>query len=155
MRRSARLSNDSASEAAPRRGPRTGMKRSVLHVIRQIPSYLRLLVGLIGDGRVSRIDRLLVVGALAYIVSPLDFIPDIIPVLGQVDDVFLLMMAIQRLIENAGTSVLLDHWRGDPDDIEDLNVSRVVSAAAFFLPPQMRRRLRRMAGGRSATSRRE
>lgn len=131
------------------------MKRSVLHVIRQIPSYLRLLVGLVGDGRVSRIDRLLVVGALAYIVSPLDFIPDIIPFLGQVDDVFLLMMAIQRLIENAGIPVLLDHWRGDPDDIEDLNVSRVVSAAAFFLPPLMRRRLRRMAGGRSATSRRE
>ncbi len=131
------------------------MKRSVLHVIRQIPSYLRLLVGLIGDRRVSRIDRLLVVGALAYIVSPLDFIPDIIPFLGQVDDVFLLMMAIQRLIENAGIPVLLDHWRGDPDDIEDLNVSRVVSAAAFFLPPHMRRRLRRMAGGRSAASRRE
>lgn len=134
---------------ASRGGPRTGMKRSVVHVIRQIPSYLRLLVGLIGDRRVSWVDRLLVVGALAYIVSPLDFIPDVIPFLGQVDDVFLLMTALQRLVENAGVPVLLDHWKGDPDEIEDLNVASVVSAAAFFLPPGMRRRLRRMGGRRS------
>ncbi|MFY7921560.1 MAG: YkvA family protein [Gemmatimonas sp.] len=154
MRRFARRSKDVPLDAGPGRGPRTGMKRSVLHVIRQIPSYLRLLVGLIGDGRVSRLDRLLVLGALAYIASPLDFVPDFMPFLGQVDDVFLLMMAIQRLIENAGMAVLRDHWRGDPDDIDVLNVARVVSAAGFFLPTRVRHRLRRMAGRRSATDRR-
>jgi len=131
-----------------RRGPRSGMKRSVMRVIRQIPSYLRLLVGLIGDRRVSRLDRLLVIGALAYIVSPLDFIPDLIPFLGEVDDVYLLMLALQRMVERAGFPVLLDHWRGDPEELEDLNLASVISAAGFFLPPRMRRRLRRMAGGR-------
>lgn len=127
-------------------GPRTGMKRSVMRAIRQIPSYLRLLVGLLRDGRVSRIDRLMVVAAIAYIVSPLDFIPDLIPFLGEVDDIFLLMLALQRLVEHAGRSVLLDHWRGHPDDLDDLNVAGVVSAAGFFLPTRLRRRLRRMAG---------
>lgn len=131
-----------------RSGPQTGMKRSVMRVIRQIPSYLRLLVGLIGDRRVSRIDRFMVIAAVAYIVSPLDFIPDLIPFLGEVDDVFLLMMALQRLVENAGMTVLLDHWRGDPDELDDLNVGRIIAAAGFFLPPRMRRRLRRMAGAR-------
>lgn len=131
-----------------RNGPRTGMKRSVMRIIRQIPSYLRLLVGLIGDRRVSRIDRFMVIAAVAYIVSPLDFIPDLIPFLGEVDDVFLLMMALQRLVENAGLTVLLDHWRGDPEELDDLNVASVISAAGFFLPPRMRRRLRRMAGAR-------
>jgi len=130
------------------RGPRTGMKRSVMRVIRQIPSYLRLLVGLVGDRRVSRLDRLFVIGALVYIVSPLDFIPDLIPFLGEVDDVFLLMMALQRMVERAGFAVLRDHWRGDPDELEDLNLASVISAAGFFLPPRMRRRLRRMAGAR-------
>jgi uncharacterized membrane protein YkvA (DUF1232 family) len=69
--------------------PRTGAKRTVLGTVRQLPSYLRLLGGLMFDGRVSLVDRLMVVGAFAYIVSPLDFIPDVIPFLGQVDDVFL------------------------------------------------------------------
>jgi len=132
----------------PSRGPRTGMKRSVMRVIRQIPSYLRLLAGLIGDRRVSRVDRLLVIGALAYIVSPLDFIPDLVPFLGEVDDVFLLMLALQRMVERAGIRVLRDHWRGDPAELDDLNLARVLAAAGFFLPPRMRRRLRRMAGRR-------
>ncbi|MFN9794806.1 MAG: YkvA family protein [Gemmatimonas sp.] len=130
------------------RGPRTGMKRSVMRVVRQIPSYLRLLVGLVGDRRVSRLDRVFVVAALAYIVSPLDFIPDLIPFLGQVDDVFLLMTALQRMVENAGRGVLRDHWRGAPDELEHLDVVRVLQAAAFFLPVGLRRRLRRFGGAR-------
>jgi uncharacterized membrane protein YkvA (DUF1232 family) len=132
----------------PESGPRTGLKRSVMRTIRQIPAYLRLLAGLITDARVARLDRALVFAAIAYIVSPFDFIPDLIPFLGEVDDVFLLMLALQRLIENAGRSVLLDHWRGDPRELDGLNVASVVSAAGFFLPLRLRRRLRRMAGSR-------
>jgi uncharacterized membrane protein YkvA (DUF1232 family) len=134
--------------AGRRPGPRRGVKRSVMQAIRQIPSYLRLLVGLVGDRRVSAVDRLLVVGALAYIVSPLDFIPDIIPFLGQVDDVFLLFVAMQRLVDNAGLEVLRDHWKGRPADLEDLDLARVISAAGFFLPAGLRRRIRRMMGRR-------
>ena len=147
---------DDEAPRRPRRGPpvesdeparpRTGMKRSVLRAIRQIPSYLRLLIGLVGDRRVSKIDRLLVLAAGAYMVSPIDFIPDLIPFLGEVDDLFLLMTALQRLVANAGHEVLMDHWRGDPDELENVNLARLASAAGFFLPLRLRRRLRKMAG---------
>ena len=126
--------------------PRTGMKRSVLRAIRQIPSYLRLLLGLVADSRVSKFDRLLVLAAAVYMVSPIDFIPDFIPFLGEVDDLFLLMTALQRLVAHAGPSVLMDHWRGDPEELEDVNLARLASAAGFFLPVRLRRRLRKMAG---------
>ncbi len=134
---------DVVAEAPPR--PRTGAKRTVLHAIRQIPAYLRLLVGLIRDSRVSRFDKFLVLAAAAYIVSPLDFIPDVIPFFGEVDDIFLLMLALQRLVEHTGRRVLADHWHGDPHELSDLNLAGMVSAAGFFLPPALRRRLRRMA----------
>ena len=126
--------------------PQAGLKRSVLRAIRQIPSYLRLLVGLFGDRRVSKFDRILVLAAAAYLVSPLDFIPDVIPFFGEVDDLFLLLTALQRLIANAGRTVLLDHWRGEPDELDDMNLARLASAAGFFLPIGLRRRLRKMAG---------
>ncbi|MBC8085651.1 MAG: DUF1232 domain-containing protein [Phycisphaerae bacterium] len=129
-----------------RGAPRTGAKRSVMKAITQLPSYLRLLLGLISDSRVSRFDRFFVIAAAAYIVSPIDFIPDIIPFLGEVDDVFLLMFALQRLVNNAGRSVVLKHWRGDPDEIHHLNFARIISAAGFFLPSQIKRRLFKMAG---------
>ena len=125
--------------------PRTGAKRTVLRAIRQIPSYIRLLFGLMRDGRVSRMDRLMVLGAIAYMISPLDFIPDFIPFFGEVDDVFFVMLAVQRLMDGAGKRVLLDHWRGSIDDLSELSVARIVGAAGFFLPINLRRRLRRMA----------
>ena len=127
-------------------GPRTGAKRSVLGAIRQIPDYVRLMLGLMRDSRVSRFDRVLVLAAVAYVVSPLDFIPDVIPFLGQVDDVFLIVIALQRLVENAGRRVIADHWRGDPDEVSEVNLVGLISAAGFFLPNGIRRKLRRMAG---------
>jgi uncharacterized membrane protein YkvA (DUF1232 family) len=113
-----------------------------MYYIRQLPQYLRLLGGLITDPRVAMLDKLLVAGAMAYIVMPIDVIPDFIPFFGEIDDLYLLVLALQRLISNAGRSVLVQHWVGDPGDLADLNLRAALSAAAFFLPKRLRRRLR-------------
>lgn len=122
--------------------PRSGAKRAVSNVIRQIPNYLRLLGGLLTDRRVAPVDKLLVGAAIAYILMPLDIIPDFIPFLGEVDDVFLLVTAMQRLIANAGRKVVLQYWQGPITDLDPASLRRVLTAAAFFLPRRMRRRLR-------------
>ena len=129
-------------EAPTASAPRTGAKRTVMSTMKELPNFLRLLGGLLADMRVSTTDKLLVAGAVAYILLPLDFIPDFIPFLGEVDDVFVLVLALQRLIANAGRSVLLDHWMGDPKLLGALDLERVLGAAAFFLPRRVRRRLR-------------
>jgi uncharacterized membrane protein YkvA (DUF1232 family) len=110
--------------------------------MKELPNFLRLLGGLLTDLRVALTDKLLVAGAVAYILLPLDYIPDFIPFLGEVDDVFLLVIALQRLIANAGRAVVMDHWMGDPKDLGSLDLERVLAAAAFFLPRRVRRRLR-------------
>jgi uncharacterized membrane protein YkvA (DUF1232 family) len=110
--------------------------------VRQLPQYLRLLGGLIADPRVAMIDKLLVAGAMAYIVMPIDLIPDFIPFFGEIDDVYLLVLALQRLVSNAGRVVLISHWTGSPGDLADLNLRGALAAAAFFLPKRIRRRLR-------------
>jgi uncharacterized membrane protein YkvA (DUF1232 family) len=140
-----RDARSAASKASHR--PRTGAKRTVLGTIQQLPHYLRLLGGLLLDRRVSAIDKVLVAGAIAYILAPVDLIPDFIPFLGEVDDVFLLVTALQRLIANAGRRVVAEHWAGDPRELRHLNLQQVLSAAAFFLPLGMRRRLRGLGGG--------
>jgi uncharacterized membrane protein YkvA (DUF1232 family) len=119
----------------------------VLGVIRRIPAYLRLLGGLLTDRRVSTFDKALVGLAVAYIVMPFDGIPDFIPFLGEVDDVFVLVMALQRLVGRAGRAVLEDHWDGDPDELSDGALERVVGAARFFLPTGIVRRLSRLVRG--------
>ncbi len=143
---SSRTSARSRRGRSERDEPRTGAKRSVMNAITQLPSYVRLLIGLISDSRVSKLDRFFVIAAVAYIISPIDFIPDVIPFFGEVDDVFLLMIALQRLVNHAGRNVLLAHWRGDPAEIHNLNFPRIISAAGFFLPLRLKRRLFKMIG---------
>jgi len=140
--RQATRSHAETERAGAEGTPRTGAKRTVIYYIRQLPRYLRLLGGLVTDGRVSMVDKLLVVGAMAYIVMPVDIIPDFIPFFGEVDDLYLLVLALQRLVSNAGHRVLLDHWTGNPGDLAELNLRHALAAAAFFLPKRIRRRLR-------------
>ncbi|MBA3557880.1 MAG: DUF1232 domain-containing protein [Gemmatimonadaceae bacterium] len=141
-RRQAQESVLESETAEVREAPRSGARRTVLDTIKQIPDYLRLLVGLLSDRRVAGIDKLLVAGAIAYIVMPIDFIPDFVPFIGQVDDIYLLVFSLQRLMTNAGAKVLTDHWRGAISELNPTNLRSVLMAAAFFLPPRIRRRLR-------------
>jgi uncharacterized membrane protein YkvA (DUF1232 family) len=138
----ARATRRRAKESAATGAPRTGAKRTVMYYIRQLPQYVRLLGGLITDPRIALVDKLFVFGAIAYIVMPIDLIPDFIPFFGEIDDVYLLVLALQRLISNAGRPVLLAHWSGEPSDLADLNLRGALAAAAFFLPKRIRRRLR-------------
>jgi uncharacterized membrane protein YkvA (DUF1232 family) len=134
--------------SARRAEARDGARRTLLDTIRQLPNYLRLLGGLFLDRRVALLDKALVAGAIAYIVSPLDLIPDFVPFLGQVDDVFLLMASLERLVANAGADVVYDHWRGDPGEIEALDVRAVLGAATVFLPGGIRSKLVRLVRNR-------
>jgi uncharacterized membrane protein YkvA (DUF1232 family) len=146
-RKTAGASASTSRMAAASGAPRTGAKRTVIYYMKQLPAYLRLLGGLLMDRRVSTVDKLLVAGAMAYIAMPMDLIPDFIPFIGEVDDVFVLVLALQRLIANAGRNVLLAHWSGNVEDLADLNLEAVLAAAAFFLPRGIRRRLKVIGRG--------
>jgi uncharacterized membrane protein YkvA (DUF1232 family) len=142
-----RSKSASGSASATRRrpaeaSPRTGAKRTVMYYMKQLPNYLRLLGGLLMDKRVSPVDKLLVGAAMAYIAMPIDLIPDFIPFIGEVDDVYVLILALTRLIANAGRPVLEAHWAGAKEDLLDLNLREALSAATFFLPRSIRRRLK-------------
>ena len=130
------------SEAASVAGPGSSPKRTVISTMKELPNFLRLIGGLVTDVRVSTTDKLLVAGAIGYVLLPMDFVPDFVPFIGEIDDVFLLVLALQRLIANADRSVVLEHWMGDPKQLRSLDLERVLVAAAFFLPRRVRRRLR-------------
>ncbi|MEO7102034.1 MAG: DUF1232 domain-containing protein [Gemmatimonadaceae bacterium] len=87
-------------------------------------------------------DKLLVAGAVAYVLLPEDIFPDFIPLVGEVDDVFVLVLSIRHLMKSAGHDIMAEHWMGDPNELDDLNLENILAASAFFLPRRIRRRLR-------------
>ncbi|HEU4884467.1 MAG TPA: YkvA family protein [Longimicrobium sp.] len=102
----------------PRKGGRGKGDRegaSLMSMVRDLPAYAKLLARLAVDPRVSKVDKGIVAAVLVYLVSPVDLVPDwVFPVVGQIEDVYLLALALSRLMNNAGMDVLLDHWDGDP-----------------------------------------
>jgi uncharacterized membrane protein YkvA (DUF1232 family) len=61
----------------------------------RLPAYARLAMGLARDPRVPARSKVVLAGGLAYVVSPIDLVPGIIPVLGQLDDLGALILAIK------------------------------------------------------------
>ena len=122
--------------------PSTGHRRTIMGAIRDLPNFLRLLYGLLTDSRVSALDKIFVGAAIAYVITPEKILPNFIPLIGEIDEVFILILALRRLIDHAGLDVVLDHWVGDPEDLADLNLERILTATAFFLPGRIRKRLR-------------
>ena len=102
-----------------------------------IPNFLKLLYRLFKDSRVPKAEKALLVGAIVYIVSPLDFIPDVIPFIGQVDDLYLAALVVLRLLSRTNGEVLREHWDGG-GDLAAL-VSRIERAARYVLPARVQR----------------
>ena len=114
--------------------------RRIRELLAGIPRFLLLLLRLIADSRVSPSDKAILAAAVAYTLTPIDLIPDFIPLIGQVDDLFFLALAIDRLITNAGPELVRAHWDGPEESLALLCGS--LDDLADSLPEGVRRRLR-------------
>ena len=106
-------------------------------VIMLIPNFLKLMGRLFKDSRVPLAEKAMLVGAIAYVISPLDLIPDVIPVIGQIDDLYLIALVVLRLLARTDDAVLQEHWDGRGDLVSIVN--KIVRAAQFVLPKRMQR----------------
>jgi uncharacterized membrane protein YkvA (DUF1232 family) len=77
-------------------------------LVRRLPRYGRLALALAGDSRLSRVRRAAVLAAAGYVISPIDVIPGIIPVLGQLDDLLIALAAIRLALDG-----LKPEWRAE------------------------------------------
>lgn len=92
--------------------PRGATLRDIMTVI---PDLLRLLRSLIGDRSVPTDVRVVLVGLLAWIVSPIDLIPEFIPGIGPLDDVVVAIVALRYVRRRVGVDELRRRWTGTED----------------------------------------
>jgi DNA-binding CsgD family transcriptional regulator/uncharacterized membrane protein YkvA (DUF1232 family) len=84
---------------------------------RLLPDLLRLLRRLAGDPATPRGARLTLWLLLAYLASPVDLVPDFVPVLGYADDAIVAALAVRRIVRLAGPEALDRHWTGTPEGL--------------------------------------
>ncbi|MGH2660439.1 MAG: YkvA family protein [Actinomycetota bacterium] len=83
-----------------------------------IPNLLVLFRGLLRDPRVPRSAKLWLGLAVVWIASPIDLIPEFIPIAGPLDDAIVAALVLRHLLRRTARSVLFEHWRGDPATLE-------------------------------------
>jgi len=94
-----------------------GRRTLARELITLLPNLARLFRGLLGDERVPRSSKaLLVLGGL-WLASPIDLIPEFLPGIGAIDDAVVAGLVLRHVVKRAGPNVVRDHWRGDPRTI--------------------------------------
>lgn len=77
-----------------------------------LPSVIRLIRKLSRDRTVGRGVRIRLFLLLAYLASPIDLIPDFLPVIGWADDVIVLGLVLRSIIKRAGSDAVFANWDG-------------------------------------------
>lgn len=128
----------------PPKGVSIQGKRLVADAALMLPNIVKLIGRLLLDPRVPRRAKITLGIAAAYVVSPIDLIPDVIPVIGWADDVLLVLFAIDSLIERAGPEIVDEHWDG-PGDLLSL-VREAVGLSRSIMPKRLIAIIDRLSG---------
>ncbi len=104
-------------------------------VILLIPNFLKLLYRLLKDPRAPKTEKALLIGTVLYAISPLDLIPDFIPFIGEVDDIYLIALVLLRLLSRTPGEVMRQHWEGGGDLVAI--IEKIVKAAPYVLPKRV------------------
>src|SRR6266404_1761171 len=113
------------------------LKSRMKNLLMFLPNMVILCAKLMVDSRVPRTERALFAGALIYFIIPFDFIPDMIPFVGQIDDLFLISLTVLRLIDRTDDSVVREHWRGGGDIVQ--LAESVATIAPMLIPRRISR----------------
>src|SRR5207247_6044074 len=113
------------------------LKSRMKNLLMFLPNMVVLCARLMVDSRVPRVERALFAAAIIYAIIPFDFIPDMIPFVGQIDDLFLISLTLLRLIDHADDAIVREHWRGGGDIVQ--LAESVVTIAPLLMPKRIAR----------------
>lgn len=131
------MSKSIESKSKLKRRERSELKGRMHSFLMFLPNMVMLLGRLLKDARVPIAEKALFAAAIVYVISPLDFIPDIFPFIGQVDDIYVVALVLLRLVNRSDESVVREHWSGG-GDIVALSDS-IAGIAPKLLPKRVSR----------------
>jgi uncharacterized membrane protein YkvA (DUF1232 family) len=94
-----------------------GRKTIARELMTFLPNLIRLFRGLLGDERVPRSSKVLLMLGAFWLASPIDLVPEFLPGVGALDDAVIAGLVLRHVVKRAGPDIVRDHWRGDPKTI--------------------------------------
>jgi len=87
---------------------------------RFLPACVTLVRRLRRDPRVPRSAKIIVGLAAVWVISPIDLVPEFLPIIGPLDDIVIVALALRYAARRVPRAVILEAWPGDPSLLERL-----------------------------------
>jgi uncharacterized membrane protein YkvA (DUF1232 family) len=87
-------------------------------LVRLLPNLILLFKDLLKDERVPRGPKIVLAIGIVWLISPIDLLPEFLPVLGPLDDAVVAALVLRHLVHRAGGAIVREHWRGEPATLE-------------------------------------
>jgi uncharacterized membrane protein YkvA (DUF1232 family) len=108
-------------------------------LLRALPDIVRTISGLAVDPLLPKAAKIALAAAVLYLVSPIDLIPDFIPVLGYFDDLFVAAIVVDGMLSYVNRALVLKYWPGSPESLE--RVARAARVLAAWVPQKLKLRI--------------
>ena len=108
-------------------------------LLRALPNLVRLIARLAVDPTLPRAAKVALAAALVYLASPVDLVPDFIPLVGYLDDVLLVALLVDGLLNYVDRGLVLRYWPGTADSLERL--ARAARMLAVWVPRRLKARI--------------
>jgi uncharacterized membrane protein YkvA (DUF1232 family) len=111
----------------------------VTQLLKALPDLVRLIARLVGDPTLPRAAKIALAAAMVYLASPIDLIPDFVPVVGYLDDLLLASLVIDGILNWVDRRLILKYWPGSPESLERL--ARAARMLAVWVPRRIKARI--------------
>ena len=108
--------------------------------MRKLIDFLRDLAD---DERIPLQNRIMLGGLIVYLLTPIDIIPDFIPILGWLDDAFVTLIILDYVFNSADTELILEHYPWNKQNFRKMRTH--VERLSWLVPPTVKRVLFRHA----------
>ena len=108
-------------------------------LLKALPNLARLLARVVGDPLLPRAAKIALAAAMVYLASPIDLIPDFVPLVGYLDDLLIGALVIDGVLNWVDRGLILKYWPGTPDSLE--RVARVARMLAAWVPRRLKARI--------------
>jgi uncharacterized membrane protein YkvA (DUF1232 family) len=97
-----------------------GRKVAAKELALLVPNLVLLFRDLFRDPSVPRGPKVAIAVAIVWLVSPIDLLPEFLPVVGPLDDAVVAALVLRYLVRRSGPDIVRTHWRGDPATVETI-----------------------------------
>ena len=104
-----------------------------------LPRLARMLFSLAGDRDVPTAVKVVLGAVAVYLVSPIDLVPDFIPLVGYLDDLILAAVVVDGVLNFVDRPLVLRYWPGSPDSLE--RTAAVARRLARWVPRRIKARI--------------